>query len=227
MSASPSPVRPASIDPALWALCLQADTATVSDVLNGRGTFGKAMAPGIRGIRAGLRMAGLARTMQSRPLEARPDAGREYAMLFEAIDGLSAGEVLVTDTTDCCVWGELCSERAKVRGAAGTVIDGYHRDTTRVLASGLPVFSRGAHPSDMLYHREIVAINVPVLCGGVFVAPGDLVLADDDGLVVVPSALIAEVIEQAAGKVALETQVRTALRDGATAAQAFERYGVF
>lgn len=219
--------RPVSIDETLWSLCLKVDTATVSDVLNARGTFNKAMAPGIVGITPSTRLIGLARTMRSRPRETAPDAGREYALLFEAIDGLSAGEVLVTDTMDCCVWGELCCERSLVKAANGTVIDGYHRDTIRVIDSGLPVFSRGAHPSDMLYHREIVSINEPVHCGGVFVSAGDLLIADCDGIVVVPAGQISAVITEAVGKSEVETSVRTALRGGATAAQAFEKYGVF
>jgi regulator of RNase E activity RraA len=208
-------------------MCLEVDTSCVSDVLNARGISSKAMRPGIRGVTGDARLVGLARTMRSRPREAPPDAGREYALLFEAIDGLSPGGVLVTDEMDCCVWGELCCERALVRGANGTVIDGYHRDNARVAASGLPVFSRGAHPSDMLYHREIVAIDQPVHCGGVFVTPGDLVLADADGLVVVPAAVIRAVIEEAMGKIAQETRVREALRAGDSAAQAFEKFGVF
>jgi regulator of RNase E activity RraA len=219
--------RPSGIDETLWAECLRVDTSCVSDVLNARGTFNKAMRPGIRGAAADARLVGIARTMRSRPRETAPDAGREYALLFEAIDGLGAGEVLVTDEMGCCVWGELCCERALVRTANGTIIDGYHRDTSRVVASGLPVFSRGAHPSDMLYHREIVAINEPVHCGGVFVSPGDLLIADADGIVAVPAGMIAEVIGEAVGKIELETKVRNALRAGDTAAQAFEKFGVF
>lgn len=227
MNALTALTRPGPIEESIWAQCLQVDTATISDVLNARGVLNKAMAPVIRGIAGDIRTVGLARTMRSRPRESSPDAGREYALLFEAIDGLAAGEVLVTDAMDCCVWGELCCERALVRGANGTVIDGYHRDTSRVIASGMPVFSKGAHPSDMLYHREIVAINQPVHCGGVFISPGDLILADPDGIVVVPTALIREVVAEAVGKSRIETDVRSALRAGATAAQAFERYGVF
>ena len=219
--------RPGPIDDALWALCLQVDTACVSDVLNARGISNKAMRPGLDSIGEKLRVVGLARTMRSRPRETTPDAGREYSMLFEAIDGLATGEVLVTDEMDCCVWGELCCERAMVRKANGTVIDGYHRDTAWIAALGFPVFSRGAHPSDMLYHREIVAINEPVHCAGVFVSPGDLILGDADGIVVVPAAAIREVVVEAVGKSKVEAEVRTALRAGASAAQAFERYGVF
>ncbi|NLD55550.1 MAG: hypothetical protein GX652_12915 [Burkholderiaceae bacterium] len=222
-----TPTRPESIDPALWAMCLEVDTACVSDVLNARGIANKALRPGIRSVTGDARVVGIARTMRSRPREMPPDPGREYGLLFEAIDGLQPGGVLVTDEMGCCVWGELCCERALVRGANGTVIDGYHRDTVRVAASGLPVFSRGGHPSDMLYHRDIVAIDQPVHCGGVFVTPGDLIVGDADGLVVVPAAVIREVIEEAAAKVAQETRVREALRAGDTAAQAFEKFGVF
>jgi 4-hydroxy-4-methyl-2-oxoglutarate aldolase len=219
--------RPTTLDEATWNDCLRVDSATVSDVLNARGIANKALAPGLAAVRPCDRTVGLARTMRSRPRETAPEPGREYGLLFEAIDGLRPGEILVTDSMDCCVWGELCCERAKVRGANGTVIDGYHRDTARVRASGFPVFSRGPHPSDMLYHREIVALDAPVHCAGVYVSPGDLIVADEDGLVVVPATLIAEVCTEAVRKADVETKVRTALRDGSSATEAYRRYGVF
>lgn len=219
--------RPASISEDLWPQILAADTALVSDVLNGMGVYNRAMRAGIGAIAQGQRIAGTARTMSSRVRTTAPDPGKEYALLFEAIDGLAAGQILVTDEMGCCVWGELCCERAQMRQANGTVIDGYHRDTRRVMATGFAVFSRGAHPSDMLYHRDIAAVNEPVECGGVLVAPGDLVIADEDGIVVVPHGLIDEVVRACARKAALETGVREALRLGSSAAQAFEKFGVF
>ena len=219
--------RPAALSEDLWAIANRVGTAAVSDVLNAQGVFNKALKPGIGPLMPGSRLIGAARTMVSRPRETAPDPGREYAMLFEAIDGMLSGEVLVTDAMDCCVWGELCAERARMRGANGTLIDGFHRDTAELRRLGWPVFSRGAHPSDMLYHREIVAIDQPVHCGGVYVASGDLIIADEDGVVVVPSGHVAAALEAAGSKAALETEVRNALREGASAAQAYERFGVF
>jgi 4-hydroxy-4-methyl-2-oxoglutarate aldolase len=219
--------RPDAIPEALWPLALAADVSAISDVLNARGIHNKALDAGVVGVAPEARIVGLARTMRSRARETAPDAGREYAMLFDAIDGLGPGEVLVTDAMGCCVWGELCCERAIRRRAAGALVDGYHRDTRRIVASGFPVFSRGRHPSDMLYHREIVAVNAPVHCGGVYVEPGDLVIADIDGVVVVPRAVIGEVVVEAGRKAGLEDEVRAALREGTTAAEAFRRFGVF
>lgn len=222
-----SPTRPVSISADLWQLVLVADTAVVSDVLNGFGIHNRALRAGIGPIAPGIRIAGTARTMRSRPATAASVPDREYELLFEAIDGLAPGQVLVTDQMGCCVWGELCCERAQVRSANGAVIDGYHRDSRRVIATGFPVFSSGAHPSDMLYHREIVSINEPVACGGVEVAPDDLVIGDEDGVVVVPAGRIDEVMRACSRKAELESQVRDALRTGSSAAQAFERFGVF
>jgi regulator of RNase E activity RraA len=219
--------RPASITAELWQLVLAADTAVVSDVLNGIGVRNKALRAGIVPIAPGLRIAGTARTMKSAPCSTAATPDKEYELLFEAIDGLAAGQVLITDTMDCCVWGELCCERAQLRSSNGAVIDGYHRDTRRVIASGFPVFSLGAHPSDMLYHREIIAIDEPVVCRGVEVVPSDLIIADEDGVVVVPGGKIEEVMRACVHKAGLETQVREALRAGSSAAQAFEKFGVF
>ncbi|OWT56767.1 RraA family protein [Candidimonas nitroreducens] len=211
----------------LWELCLSVDPCAVSDVLNKRGVRQRTMDAGLQGIAPGLRTVGVVRTMSSRPLEQAPDPSKEYGLLFEAIDQLSPGEVLLTDTLGCCVWGELCTERARRRGGNGVVIDGYYRDSDRVLASGYPVFARGRHMSDMLYHREIVALNQPVLCAGVYCAPGDLVLGASDGVVVVPAKMIDSVVREAATKASAEDKVRAALATGASAADTYRSYGVF
>lgn len=211
----------------LWQLCLSVDPCAVSDVLNKYGFSQRTMRADLQGIAPGMKTAGIIRTMSSRPREQAPDPSKEYGLLFEAIDQLSSGEVLVTDTVDCCVWGELCAERAKRRNSNGVIIDGYYRDAERVLASGYPVFARGRHMSDLLYHREIIAINQAVSCAGVYCEPGDLALGGADGVVVIPGKMIELVIREAADKSLTEDQVRTALAAGASAAETYKSYGVF
>jgi 4-hydroxy-4-methyl-2-oxoglutarate aldolase len=218
--------RPDAVSDDIWQLSLVVDPAAVSDILHRRGLMGRDMAPGILPIADGVAVRGLARTMSSRPIQAPPEPGREYALLFEAIDGLAVGEVLVTDAMGCCVWGELCSERAAKRLANGAVIDGYYRDSRMIKETGFPVFGRGRHMSDLLYHREIMTINSPVVCAGVYVEPGDLLLGGDDGVVVVPRALIAEVVVEAGEKGRIEGLVREELRVGASAAEVYGKYKV-
>lgn len=218
--------RPPTLATALWEACLRADPAAVSDVLHKRGLHAQAMRADIQGLALDTPVLGIARTMASRPLAGSPDPEREYGLLFDAIDGLEPGDVLVTDEMGCCVWGELCCERAINRCANGVVIDGYYRDAVRVHACGFPVFSRGRHLSDMLYHREIVGINDPVTCGGVLCHPGDLVLGGADGVVVVPRELIDATLLDAHAKNETESSVREALRSGSSAGEVYQRYGV-
>ena len=200
--------------------------SAVSDILHARGLHHQVMRADIQALGAGMRLFGIARTMASRPLTKAPETGREYELLFGAIDGLGVGEVLVTDRMDCCVWGELCSEAAMRRHGNGAVIDGFTRDSAEIREIGFPLFCRGRHMSDMLYHRTITALNEPVVCGDVAVHPGDLVLGADDGVLVVPANVMADVVAEAYEKSRQESKVRVALRQGMSAGDAYRRFGV-
>ncbi len=217
---------PAAMRAETWRKALAIEPAPVSDILHARGLHRQVMRSDIQPLACGMRLVGLARTMASRPLVGEPRPGHEYELLFAAIDGLAAGEVLVTDETDCCVWGELCSEAAMRRGGNGAVIDGYTRDAAMVRRLGFPTFCRGRHMSDMRYHRTITALDEPVRCGGAPVGPGDLLLGGEDGVVVVPAALVEEVVEEAYAKAQEESEVRKALRAGMPAGEAYRRFGV-
>jgi regulator of RNase E activity RraA len=120
--------------------------------------------------------------------------------LLEAIDGASGGEVLVVDDggldTEACV-GDLVVLEAREAGLAGVVVWGRHRDTAQLAGIGLPVFSRGACPAGPRADRQRPAAAGPVRIGHVAVAPGDLVLADDDGVLVVDHDQAGAVIAEA------------------------------
>jgi regulator of RNase E activity RraA len=180
----------------------------------------------MQALHPAMRICGIARTMSSQPLVDAPEPGHEYELLFAAIDGLRPGDVLVTDRTDCCVWGELCSEAAMGRGGNGAVIDGFTRDSAEIRSLGFPVFCRGRHMSDLLYHRTITALDQTLLCGDVSVSPGDLVLGAEDGILIVPQAYIDDVVREAYEKSLTESKVRVALRDGMSPAEAYRRFGV-
>jgi regulator of RNase E activity RraA len=218
--------RPNStLRPETWEKALAVKPAPVSDILHARGLHLQVMQYDIQPLDASMRLIGVARTMLSRPLVGMPAAGREYELLFDAIDTLQRGEILVTDEMNCCVWGELCSEVAAKKGSNGIVIDGFTRDVDDIKALGFPVYCRGHHMSDMLYHRVITGVNEPTICGGVSVWPGDLILGSTDGVVVVPVAVIEEVIEEAYAKSLTESVVRKALREGMSASDAYKKYG--
>ena len=214
-----------TIDAATWQKILQVKPSPVSDVLHSRGFHAQVMRHDIQPLAGAMRLSGIARTMLSRPLVGKPAAGKEYELLFGAIDTLRPGEVLVTDEMGCCVWGELCSEVATKKGSNGIVIDGFSRDVEDIKRLGFPVYCRGRHMSDMLYHRMITGVNEPVLCGGVAVWPGDLILGSEDGVVVVPASIIDAVIDEAYLKTQTESVVRRALREGMSVSDAYKRFG--
>ena len=221
-----SPTHPSqALSTETWMRALALNPSVISDILHRKGLHRHVMRFDIQAMDSGMRLCGVARTISSRPLVDAPQPGREYELLFAAIDGLGAGEVLVSDRMDCCVWGELCSEAAMRRGGNGAVIDGFTRDSADIRSLGFPLFCRGRHMSDLLYHRQITAIGEPVICGDVTVHPGDLMLGAEDGALVVPVDLIEEVITEGFEKAQTESKVRVALRQGMSAAEAYRRFG--
>jgi regulator of RNase E activity RraA len=221
-----SPTHPSrAFSTETWTRALVLSPSVISDILHRKGLHRHVMRFDIQALDNSMRLCGVARTISSRPLTDAPKPGREYELLFAAIDGLGAGEVLVSDRMDCCFWGELCSEAAMRRGGNGAVIDGFTRDSANIRSLGFPLFCRGRHMSDLLYHRQITAIGEPVICGDVTVQPGDLVLGAEDGVLVVPVHLIEEVVTEGFDKAQVESEVRVALRQGMSAGEAYRRFG--
>ncbi len=107
------------------------------------------------------------------------------------------------------------------------MIDGGCRDTRFILDEGFPVFARHVTPEDSTWRWQVSATQVPVTIGTVTVSPGDWVVGDDDGVVVVPAAVAEDVLAEAERKTATESAIRRAVREGATPLEAYERYGTF
>jgi regulator of RNase E activity RraA len=143
-----------------------------------------------------------------------------------AVDALRPGDVMVVSECHWSFWGELLSTAARYRDCRGVVIDGYTRDTRAIIAMGFPVFCRGIHPADSLGRLDVIEHDVPIHCGGVLVYPGDLILADDDGVVVVPQGVAEQALTAAEEKIRGENLVRKALAEGMSVTEAFRRYGV-
>jgi RraA family protein len=119
-------------------------------------------------------------------------------MVHKALDVLEPGDVVVIDAAGSqqnAVLGDLISTKAKHRGAAGFVVDGFVRDLPNIQELDLPVFARGTTPIGPL-HRGPGEINFPVCCGGVVVNPGDLIVGDAMGVVVVPREIATELLER-------------------------------
>ena len=200
-------------------------TPVLADVLDRLGLRNQAMHSRIRPLWPEAKAAGFALTVQTVPAR-EASSPCPYAGELAAVDSLQADDVLVVSETAWSFWGELLSTAANYRGCRGVVLDGPTRDSPAIRKMGFPVFHVGFHPADSLGRLDVVAHNVPIQCGGVLVYPGDLVLADHDGVVVVPNAAADEALRLAEEKVSGENLVRKALAEGMSTADAFKKYGI-
>lgn len=157
------------------------------------------------------------------PLSARP-----FGLMMEALDDLKADEIYVCtgSSPSYALWGELMSTRAIRLGAAGAVLDGYSRDTRRILALGFPTFSFGSYAQDQGQRGKVVDYRVPIQLGQARIEPGDILFGDIDGVCVVPRAAEADVFRAAIEKARGEKTVQKALEAGMPAAEAFKTYGI-
>lgn len=204
--------------------------AVLSDVLDGLGLISQALRPFVRPLDESLVLFGRARTGLYRPVYHVAPGSNPYAVEMALIDDLRPGEVAVLacggPTERIAPWGELLTTAAQVRGAAGCLTDGLVRDIRRIREMRFPVFHGGIGPLDSKGRGEMVAMDVPVELAGVRVIPGDWVLGDADGVVVVPQGVAAEAFTRALDKVKAEDTTRDELAKGASLAEVFARHGV-
>lgn len=153
---------------------------------------------------------------------------KNFGLMLEALDDLKKNEVyLCTGASPVyALVGEIMCTRMKYLGAAGAVVNGFHRDTKGILALDFPCFSMGAYAQDQAPRGKVIDFRVPVEIEGVRVEPGDIVMGDMDGVVIVPKKIEREVIELAYEKATGEKGVAKAIQNGMAAAEAFRRYGI-
>jgi regulator of RNase E activity RraA len=213
-----SGVRPDMVMSRLYA-------AVVSDILDELGDH--ALDPAIRPLGPGAVIAGLANPFLVTEVDQIP--AEPYTGEIGALDDIRPGEVILVaagGSARAACWGELFSAAARARGARGTLVDGYCRDSRSVAALGYPVWCRGTLPLDCKGRTAVTAWRQPAVVGGVRVRPGDLVVADDDGVVIVPAELAGETIRRALAKASRERGLRDALETGSTLRAAYDRFGV-
>lgn len=201
--------------------------AVVADCLDKVGVRRNVMDPRIRPLYPEARLAGFASTVHAVQVTAPPANPDDYYRgELQAVDALAPDDVMIVSTVQGSYWGELLATASRYRGARGIVVDGYTRDTLQLIEMQFPTFAAGISCHDSLGRIDVDAVGVPVECGGVRVEPGDLILADFDGVVVVPSAAADEVITLAEEKVSGENLVRSKLAEGMPVWDAFRTYGV-
>jgi regulator of RNase E activity RraA len=195
-------------------------TATVSDALDKLALPGSAH--GLAPLKNGRRIAGPAYTVRYVP------AGYPVGTVGDYIDDVPAGSVVVLDNqgrTDATVWGDILTTYSSSRSIAGTAIWGVCRDVATALRIDYPLFTRGRFMRTGKDRVEVADVQVPVALGDAQTRPGDIVVGDDDGIVVVPAARLAEVRDVAEQISATEDNITDAILSGSSIKQARGRYG--
>jgi 4-hydroxy-4-methyl-2-oxoglutarate aldolase len=201
-------------------------TPVVGDILDDLDYTHQFLPQPIQPMREVMKLAG--RAMPVVMIDVYGKQAKPFGLLTEALDQLEPGEIYLASGGDmrCAYWGEIVTATAKKRGAVGAVINGFHRDTPRVLEQDWPVFSRGRFAQDSGVRTQVVDYRCPIEIGQVTVQPGELIFGDQDGVVVVPKKVEAEVITRALAKARGEKLVRKEIEAGMSSTAAFKKYGI-
>jgi 4-hydroxy-4-methyl-2-oxoglutarate aldolase len=225
-------------DDEILALCARLEklhTPAVSDTLDDMGFRHCAMSAGFYPIIADSVVAGPAFTMAEDKADEvvllkDMDPSFVVGLLDAFCNSIKKGQVIVVDTNGfwgAGAYGELMATTTKYYGGAkGAVVDGPVRDIPRVREIGFPVWAKSNIPTDSVGRSKLVGLNQTITCGGVEVQPGDIVMADTDGVVVIPQSVNAvEVVERAEEVVRAERRSREELRQGKSLREVYEKYG--
>ena len=209
------------LDKDLVALFAGLDTPGVSDALDKLGLPGQCL--GVMPLaNYDTVLVGPAYTVQYVSASTPPGTVGDF------IDDVAPGDVVVIDNQgriDCTVWGDIMTQYAGQRGIAATVIDGVCRDVTKALGDGYPIFSKGRFMRTGKDRVQVQAINQPVSIGTARVCARDIIVADANGVVVVPRERAREVAATARRIEAVEAQIRTQISQGKSLRQAREALG--
>ncbi len=202
-------------------------SAVVCDALDAEGLTGQSPRVPLRPLTTSGVLVGRCRTtLWADMAHADP---RPYELELRAVDACRPDDVLIAAAAGSMrsgIWGELLSTAAREAGCVGAIVDGAVRDQRRMRAMAFPVYTRGSCIYDSKDRQRVIDIDVPVEIDGVVFAPGDLVFADEDGVVVVPRRVEDAVIRRAWEKVHAEDRVRKAIEDGMKATEAYATFGV-
>jgi 4-hydroxy-4-methyl-2-oxoglutarate aldolase len=206
----------------------EVDTTIVADLLDERGYLDQGLSPDFRPT-VGDKIAGWAYTITG---EMIPYAGGGDPDKMVACEGLGPGDVSVWTGQGhgVCYFGELIALGMMERGCVGALVDGGVRDTKWLREHGFPTFARYVTPVQSIGRWRVTNWQQPVYVHGattqwVTVTPGDFILADDDGAIVIPDVLVDDVLEAAEKLTAQEARIRQALHDGMPLSECLKRFG--
>ena len=203
-------------------------TGAIVDVLDEMGLKHQALPPTIAPLQRGMTVAGPAF-----PIEGTARANMEFeesmTSILTMLGEVPSAYVCVYQTRDdtCSHLGELSVTALKARGCAGAIIDGGCRDIRHILREEFPVFCRYTSPVDAVGRWEVTSFGHEISVGGVRVGLADYVVADFDGVVIIPGELRFEVLERAEAVAQTENHVRRAIREGMSPLDAYRRFGRF
>jgi regulator of RNase E activity RraA len=208
------------LDAATIAELKQVSTATITTVLLKKGLRNVWMR-GTKPLRAGQpRLVGPAFTLRFVPARedlATPESWSSPKSTRAAIEAMPAGCIAVVDAmgvTDAGIFGDILCARMAKKGVAGLVSDGVIRDYAGVMGTGLPVWCQGVAAPASVAGLTFVNWQEPIACGGVAVFPDDIVVVDDDGAVLIPQALLGEVMKSATEQERMEAWIMTEVEKG-------------
>lgn len=205
---------------------IQLYTPVVGDILDRLGFTHQFLPQPVQPLRPEMKLAG--RAMPVLMMDVHGPQKKPFGKLTEALDQLQPGEIYLAGGGDmrCAYWGEILTATARMRGAVGAVVNGFHRDTPRVLEQNWPVFSRGRFAQDSGVRTQVADYRCHIEVGQVSIEPGDLVFGDLDGVVIVPGRVEQEVITEALKKASGENLVRKEIENGMSSTAAFQKYGI-
>jgi len=202
-------------------------TALAADIMDAMGYREQTFEHTVRPSAASASFGGPAVTLDAyQHNEPHPDP---YGKIFEAYDVMNRGDVVVVATNGevrSGLWGELLSTAAVARGVNAVVTDGLVRDIRLMDDMGFHCYSRGYSPLDSAGRIIPRDVQVPVTCAGVHITPGDFVLADYEGVVIIPAAILEDVRSKCMEKLEGENTVRDVLASGRSPRKVFDEYGI-
>ena len=209
-----------ALSPEIIEAYKQLDTPSVSDAMDRHGVPCGLL--GIHAVVPGTKLVGQAFTVHYTA------CGQVHGTVGDFLDDVAPGQVVVIDNggrLHCTVWGDIMSFCAERKGVAGTVIDGVCRDVPVVRKLQYPIFTKGSYMVTGKDRVYVDGVNVPVSVSNVQVLPGDLIVADDSGALVVPFSMAEEILREAQEIERKEESIRQQLREGKTLAEARKNTG--
>ncbi|WP_407965768.1 RraA family protein [Bartonella sp. C271] len=191
---------------------LALDTAAVSDALDS--LYLQAALPNIKPRLNNIKIAGPVFTVQ---YEKFTPQNQQFANAGNYIDDVPAGSIIVIDNNgrlDCTSWGNILTHKALQQKIVGTIIHGSARDIAEIRALNYPLFTTNIYMVSGKNRTRVRAVQVPLIIEGIKIIPGDWVFADDNGVLILPSSKLSEIIKRAENVDKTEARILAALKDG-------------